>query len=437
MFETQSFSTPLTRTLRTLSRLPVVQHLSDGLSWLSEAGTAGYQPEVKRRLMIMNMIAYLIALTTLVYAIQHSFLDFEKFKPLILLNYALVFTAIAVPLSHRINELAGGMIILVTEYFALFAFTWYLGTDSGVHLQYFIVAAAALVVFGLQRWRLIIPLIVIATGLHLYAAANFPTERAQIKADPEMLWSIYSQAAVTTMGLIAACVFYAFRLVENAKEETDMLLRNILPERIAERLKANPGDAIADNFDDASILFADISGFVAMAREMGAAKVVNVLNTLVSRFDALAAEHGVEKIKTIGDAYMVASGIPEHTPDHLKRLARMGQDMLKIVAAMRDETGLPINMRVGIASGPVMAGVIGTKKFTYDVWGDPVNLAARLENKSAPGRILICPNCQATLKECFEFEPRGVIEIKGVGLQETWYLGIEKSRSKNTAHHLH
>lgn len=428
MFGTRSFLKPLTDGLGAIRHLPVVRGLAGILTWLSEAGTAGYDPETKRRLMIMNFIAYLIAVTTFIYAIQHSFLDYDKYEPLILLNLALIVTAVAVPMSHRINELLGGFVILTSEYVALTIFSMYLGHDAGLHLQLFVMGAAPFVVFGLKRWRIIVPVIIVALVLHIYIEAKFPTSIALIDTDPEMRWNIYVQAAVTTMGLIAGCVYYAFSLFESAKAENDALLRNILPDQIAERLKANPGQAIADNFDSASILFADISGFVAMAREMGAAQVVDVLNKLVSQFDALAAQHGVEKIKTIGDAYMVASGIPEPADDHLERLARMGKDMLLTVAKVREETGLPLNMRVGIASGPVMAGVIGTRKFTYDVWGDAVNLAARLENKSAPGRILVCANCHATLNVHFQFEPRGAIEIKGVGLQDTWYLGTEKSQ---------
>ncbi|MGI9403301.1 MAG: adenylate/guanylate cyclase domain-containing protein, partial [Hyphomicrobium sp.] len=143
-------------------------------------------------------------------------------------------------------------------------------------------------------------------------------------------------------------------------------------------------------------------------------------------FDALAFRHGVEKIKTIGDAYMVVAGLPDPVPDHTQRLARMGLDMLDCVAQLRAETGHNVNIRIGLASGPVTAGVIGTRKFSYDVWGDPVNLASRLEGLSAPGRILICPGCHKKLGDAFEFEPRGPVDIKGLGAQETWYLVGER-----------
>ena len=223
------------------------------------------------------------------------------------------------------------------------------------------------------------------------------------------------QGAVTTFVLIAASVYYAFSLAEHAKAETDAVLRNVLPDAIVERLKAKPGVAIADSIDEASVMFADISGFVALTLRLGADKTVQLLSRIVSEFDALAARHGVEKIKTIGDAYMVVAGLPEPTPDHTARLARMALDMLGYIAELRTETGLALNIRVGLASGKVTAGVIGTKKFSYDVWGEPVNLASQLEGLSAPGRILVCPTCHARLIDAFEFEPRGSIDIKGLG----------------------
>jgi adenylate cyclase len=192
-------------------------------------------------------------------------------------------------------------------------------------------------------------------------------------------------------------------------------------------LKSKPGDAIADSFPEATILFADISGFVPLAKRLGAEKTVELLNAIVTEFDALADRHGIEKIKTIGDAYMAASGIPERDPDHAARLARMALDMQVLMERIRASRQLDINIRVGMASGPVMAGVIGRNKFNYDVWGDTVNLAARLESLSQPGRILVCSQCFAALDGAFLLESRGMVEVKGVGLQEAWFLTREKA----------
>jgi adenylate cyclase len=392
------------------------------LSRLVEAGTQGYPPEVKRRLMILNMIAYLIMVSTLVYALQQTFLDYSLYWPIVYINLAIVVVMLFVPLMHRLGEVAAALLMLFTECAALMSFTAYLGRSSGVHLQYFVIAAAAFVVFGLKRWRLIVPSIAMAVMLHIACWFWYPHSVARIEAPHEVLDSMYIQAAITTFGLIAASVFYAFRLAENAKAETDALLRNILPDEIVERLKKKPADPVADTFAEASILFADISGFVPLARRLGAEATVTLLNRLVTHFDDLAERHGVEKIKTIGDAYMAAAGVPEPVADCAARLARMALEMQTVVRRLREETGYELEMRMGIATGPVMAGVIGRQKFSYDIWGDAVNLAARLESSSAPGRIHLCPLSGPKLAADFAVEPRGAVEIKGVGKQETWFL---------------
>jgi len=414
--------TPIVAGIATIGDLPQLQAIGRAIGRLGDAGTAGYPPDVKRRLMILNLICYLIVVSTLVYVLQHFVIDYDVYKPIILINIALVFAAAAVPFAHRINEIAGALIIVIAEWAALIAFSMYLGHHSGVHLQYFVGAAAPFVVLGLQRIWLVAAVILSGLALHLASWFWFPESAALIPADKEVIDSLYVQAAITTVGLIAASVYYAFRLAEQAKAETDNLLRNILPDAIVERLKAKPDAIIADQFNDGSVLFADISGFVALARSLGSANTVALLNEIVTEFDDLAKTHGVEKIKTIGDAYMVASGIPEPRDDHLPQLAKMGVSMLATVQRIAAARNLPLSMRVGLASGPIMAGVIGKQKFSYDVWGDAVNLAARLENLSHPGRILVCPRCKTMLEDAFQFESRGEVEIKGLGSREVFFL---------------
>ncbi|MCB1511647.1 MAG: adenylate/guanylate cyclase domain-containing protein [Hyphomicrobiaceae bacterium] len=392
------------------------------LAWVLELGTAGYPPEIKIRLKIMNAIAYLIAFTTAGYTVQHLFLDYEKFKLLILLNASLAFVALLVPSCHRINEIAGGLLIVVAEWIALVLFMALLGRPSGVHLQYFVGAAAPFVVFGPNRMMLVLATVVSGIGLHIYTWFAFSRRDAIIDAGNEVLDSLYIQAAITTGALIAAVVWYAFALAAKAKAETDTLLRNVLPDSIVERLKDEPDRSIADSHADATVMFADISGFVALSRQLGPARVVDLLNDIVRRFDELAERHGIEKIKTIGDAYMAVAGVPDPVTDHGQRAAAMALDMLGAIAEVRAETGLDLHVRIGMASGPIMAGVIGTRKFSYDVWGDTVNLASRLESASERGAILICPGCEAVLSGTFICEPRGTIEIKGVGPQPTWFL---------------
>jgi adenylate cyclase len=423
----RTLSTKAAQVWRTFASLPFMRRTGAFLRRVAEAGTEGYPPDTRRRLKILNLISYLIAITTFLYAIQQSAMDFNTYAPMIAINLALVGTAVLVPVAHRINDLAGGLLLIGAEYAALFGFTDFFSREGGAQLQYIIAAAACFVIFDLKRIRLIGALVLLALVLHVYAWFWFPPEAPLSPAEQQIADSLYTQAAITTVILIAASVYYAFSLAERAKAETDAVLRNVLPDAIVERLKANPGSAIADSIEQASVMFADISGFVALTLRLGADKTVDLLSRIVSEFDALAVRHGVEKIKTIGDAYMVVAGLPDPVPDHTARLARMAIDMLDYIKRLRGETELPLNIRVGLASGRVTAGVIGTRKFSYDVWGEPVNLASRLEGQASPGRILVCPTSHAALAATFEFEPRGPIEIKGIGAQETWYLVRERT----------
>lgn len=396
--------------------------LRRGIGWLAEVGTHGYDEDTRRGLKILNMIAYLISVTTLTYSLQHTFTDYATFKWLIWVNAALAPLAIIVPLSHRISPIAGGLIVVGAEWIALTMITALIGTDSGVHYQFVVAAAAPFVVFGLKRIWLVLATVLSGLLLHVTCAFAFPPDTAIIAAAPNFVDGIYTQAIVTTVGLIAATVWYAFRLAEDARAETDRLLRKILPDQVVARLKLSPGKVIADNHPNTAVLFADIVGFVPLAKSLGPERVVRLLNELVTTFDALAAKHGVEKIKTIGDAYMAVAGVPEPVERPTRRVAALALDMIAATERIKARRGIELSLRIGMASGPVMAGVIGTHKFSYDVWGDTVNLASRLENQSTPGRVMICPTCNAALADDFRLEPCGEIEIKGVGRQPVWFI---------------
>jgi adenylate cyclase len=207
--------------------------------------------------------------------------------------------------------------------------------------------------------------------------------------------------------------------VEQAKAEG--LLLNILPRSIADQLKAQT-QPIADQFVSASILFADVVDFTPWSERLPPADVVGCLDHLFSHFDALAERHGLEKIKTIGDCYMVAAGVPTPRPDHARALALMALDMLEAMRAEGEAGHLGLELRVGINSGPVVAGVIGRKRFLYDLWGDAVNTASRMESYGTPGRIQITRATYELLEGEFVCEPRGPISVKGKGEIEAWYL---------------
>ena len=398
---------------------------------IARIGIKNYPPDTQRRLKIVNVFSFLVVVTTFVYAMQLWMSGDKTMMPVVLINLGLAIIVSFVPLMHRFNEMAGGLLLVVAEFTALIGFTSYFGRLGGAPLQYVVAAAAPFVIFEARRFWLVFAIVTTALILHLFAWFQFPTEAARLHADPKVLDSLYVQGAITTFGLIAACVYYAFGLVENAKAETETVLRNVLPDSVVERLKAAPGETIADGFSDASVLFADISGFVRLARALGPERTVALLNRLVTAFDELAQRHGVEKIKTIGDAYMVASGVPIPRPDHAQALAAMALDLIAVVRDIAAAENLNLNVRVGMASGPMMAGVIGRNKFSYDVWGDPVNMASRLEQSSEVGRITICPTCHAALKDTFILQSRGVLDIKGVGQQEAWFLDGRRESSSS------
>ena len=215
--------------------------------------------------------------------------------------------------------------------------------------------------------------------------------------------------------------FFQDRLLAEEREKVDRLLLNILPQPIAERLKQEP-ITIADSFTEATIMFADIVGFTPLSARLSATEIVNLLNQIFSTFDQLAERHGLEKIKTIGDAYMVVGGLPTPRPDHAESVAEMALDMQQEIAKFSRELDESFSIRIGINTGPVVAGVIGLKKFIYDLWGDAVNTASRMESHGMPNCIQVSQTTYDLLQDKYLFEERGVIEVKGKGEMFTYLL---------------
>ena len=220
--------------------------------------------------------------------------------------------------------------------------------------------------------------------------------------------------------------------IEAEREKSERLLLNILPLPIAERLKRGE-TTIADSFAEVSVLFADVVDFTRMSAETSPSDLVRLLNRVFSSFDALSEKHGLEKIKTIGDAYMVVGGLPTPRPDHAEAIAEMALDIQEEVARLNAEMGQEVALRVGINSGPVVAGVIGTKKFIYDLWGDAVNTASRMESNGVQGSIQVTAATYEKLRDKYRFEARGMIEVKGKGQMMTYFLKERKVGADSTA----
>lgn len=210
-------------------------------------------------------------------------------------------------------------------------------------------------------------------------------------------------------------------IIQKEKDTSEHLLLNILPYAIADRLKMGE-KIIADGFNEATVLFADIVNFTELSAKVAPVKLVCLLNEIFSEFDGLAEKYGLEKIKTIGDAYMVVGGLPTYRPNHAEAIADMALDMQKVISNFASDLGEPFTIRIGINTGPVVAGVIGIKKFIYDLWGDTVNVASRMESHGLAGNIQVSDSTYAILHKKYNFADRGKIMIKGKGEMQTYFL---------------
>jgi class 3 adenylate cyclase len=237
---------------------------------------------------------------------------------------------------------------------------------------------------------------------------------------------IVGMAAGYTIERSMRAEFLQRRLIDRERDRSDALLLNILPQAIIDRLKARGETGsqrrLAEALDEVTVLFADAVGFTEQAGKTQADELVTALDGLFSRFDALADRYGLEKIKTVGDAYMAVAGAPEPHPDHAAAAADMALTIIEELEDARWPSGDPILVRVGIASGPAVAGVIGQRKFAYDLWGDTVNLASRLQSQSQPGRILASESVVMHLTARYEFGPRLMVELKGKGPTQARFL---------------
>jgi adenylate cyclase len=332
-----------------------------------------------------------------------------------------------VPLLHRFGELLPPLTFIGTAYVSIFTICWFVGTGSG--LQFYFLVAACLIVLQLGVDRIFLASILAAVAAGMVITLQFLVPR-DTGAQP--VWALSLSFVVTTISscvMVVTTVWYSVREIIRAEaameveyERSEALLANILPSSIADRLKDPGRNIIADKYDDASVLFADIAGFTERASDMEPDQLILFLDRLYGDFDALVDKHGLEKIKVSGDSYMVVSGVPQPRTDHVEALAALALDMAEAAGLLKDSRGDALPLRIGLASGPVVAGVVGSRRFFYDVWGDAVNVASRMETTDSVGRIQVPEKVYRRLKDDFVLQERGLVEVKGKGVMRTWYL---------------
>jgi class 3 adenylate cyclase len=332
-----------------------------------------------------------------------------------------------VPWLQRFGELVAPLTFIGAAYVSIFATCWDVGTGSGS--QFFFLVAACLVVLllGIERIVLAAGLAAVAAGLVIALEFLVPRDTGLQPAWAQSMGFVIT--AISAVVMVVVTVWFALRdtaraeaVMEAQYERSEALLANMLPASIADRLKEPERNIIADKYDEASVLFADIVGFTERASITAPADLVRFLDRVYSAFDALVDKHGLEKIKVSGDSYMVVSGVPRPRPDHAQALADFALEMANVAAGLKDPHGHSVPLRVGMACGPVVAGVVGSRRFFYDVWGDAVNVASRMESTDSVGRIQVPEAVYERLKDEFVLQERGSIVVKGKGLMRTWYL---------------
>jgi class 3 adenylate cyclase len=326
--------------------------------------------------------------------------------------YALGLTIAALALARRRWPLA--VLLASAATLQVYYLSDYTSTYPAVPLS---VALATAWAAGHRRWSLLVAAFYILGPLG-YAVFQLSAQTRQPLA---LLGDAVSNAAMFAAVLVLGEAVRSRRALALEQERSERLLLNVLPAPIAARLKAGE-EVIADAFPEVTVLFADLVDFTRRSRRIGPAQVVAALNELFSAFDRLAQRHGLEKIKTIGDAYMVAGGLPQPRPDHAEAMAEMALGIREEVARRTDPSGQPLQVRIGIDTGPVEAGVIGTSKFSYDLWGDTVNTASRMESHGVPGCIQVTARTYQRLRDGYQFQCRGPISVRGMGEMVTYFL---------------
>jgi class 3 adenylate cyclase len=410
-----------------------MSNASDQLSgWLARVirygRTPAMPPSEARYVVLTNIVALLGVLFTLGFA-PVLLLSGSWLYPALQLAYALVYLP-TLWLNRRGHHSAATTWLMLGSQLVVISQVLVEGFGFDVEMFFFLHAALPFMVCAPQQTRRMLVLSGLAC-MDLFSLSALKHHLPQLGPviAPERLRLLRPILIGGLFATLASCAYYARRATLIAEAALDLaharseeLLLNILPSSIADRLKLS-GGTIADGFAEVTVLFADIVGFTTLSSRLPPARIVEMLNALFCSFDDLAGQLGLEKIKTIGDCYMVAGGLPEPRGDHAEAVAEMALGMLRIVAEFGANAGEPLQVRIGIHSGPVVAGVIGKRKFIYDLWGDTVNIASRMESHGLPGAAQVSEASQRLLDSRYRCTDRRTIEVKGKGRMDAWLLG--------------
>ncbi len=398
----------------------------------STLGAEETQQQTLQRIRSIKFIARCATVVALVYGLLYLLLGYH-----LLAGYNLSFTVLyaAILLVRKPGHMRAAGIVLMCFGMSHIGGTalLFLPPASGAHFYLMLVPMFSLIAIhpNDRGWWYGLTLLTLGLiGLFEWKRTTFKPVFGDAFATVD--YSVWAAVGAVLSVALAFGVFRAFhrelhlarRDLHDSYERSESLLRNMLPATIAQRLK-HEQQTIADDFDEATVLFADLVGFTQLAANQPADQTVRMLNTLFSAFDEAVAARDLEKIKTIGDAYMVAAGLPVPRPDHAVQLVGLATEFLTILAAHNEAHGHALHLRIGLCSGPLIAGVIGSQKLSYDVWGDTVNVASRMESTGIPGRIQVTEDVAKAASAAFAFEERGMVDVAGRGQMRTFLLRTE------------
>lgn len=398
------------------------------LERLVSIGIVSTDAQIVRRQRCVNVAAFATAGNTLGHLITNALHDFRGLAIVNVYCVLMIAASLSIPRLHRRGEHAGAITLIVLVLVGHLFVMWAFGLASELQV-YFTLAGVMLFFFGVQNWRLFLVffgLYVVVLAIVLNVA---PVAGHVIPQDQEFREFLSRSAMINMIIINAALLFYALAALQRAEAElqdqyarSEALIDAVMPQPIATRLKSGREERIADRIETLSVVFADLAGFTEAAHDLPPEEVVAFLDNLVRAFDALAEENGVEKIKTIGDSYMAAAGFDGRAAEGAAAAGRFALAMLETIAHAPPLGTHKLELRIGIHCGPATAGVIGDTRFSYDVWGDAVNTASRMESHGLPGRIQVSEAFRKLTGDAFAFEERGVTEIKGIGEAATFFL---------------